>query len=282
MNYATFGGSDNIIQNSRIYERADGGCIYASEIRGGYFNLINNTYILTTTQVQWSPVHFIYGRTAIEGGPSQQPVLDTNIVIKGGRVIGVGASNLTFCQVRQSNALEVDLIKKINVSITGGITSELELQGNWLWFEPATVGSRLMPTDGLIVDDVVNTKATGVFLINPSASVMTAKTKQMRQSGKVEVTSAINNTATRSNVINLKYKYSKDPNSFVSIGQVASGSAWDANFFNEDIGLDVLRVPTTCNSFVTNSTVRPAVLWNKKVTTAKTFNLYWQTEINEI
>ena len=285
MNYATMGGGNQVIQNSRIYERANGGCVYANEILGGYYHLLNNTYILTTSQATWSPVHFIIGSEKPEGkpdAPSQQSREDVNLVVSGGRVKGTGLSNLTFCQVRQSVSLNEDINKKINVTITGGITSELSLQGNWLWFEHATAGTRIIPTDGLIVDDVVNTKATSIFLINPSASALVAKTKQMRQSGKVEISSVVNNTSTRANIINLKYKYSKDPVTTVSIGNVVGGAAWDASFFNEDIALDVLRIPATCNSAVTNLSIRPAVLWNKKIATAKTFNLYWETSIDEI
>ncbi|CCH57762.1 tail protein [Acinetobacter phage AP22] len=275
-NYATFGAGDNEYSNCDIYEREGQGCVLIAKPRGGEFKLTNNTYYTKTPLNSWSLVHGIIEKQLHE---------DLTVKLDGGCINGVGGASAGIVTIRQSNALNEALTKKVNVHITGGVSCDFDALRHWAWVEDGTIGRYTVPIGYIIVDDVVNTKDTAnPYLIYPSQSTLATnvKTRQMLQQGVVSVTSAVNNTATRANVINLKYKYSKAPNVIVSVGNLVGSASWDATFFNEDTNVEPLRTPTPVNSLVAIDQVRPAVLWNKKVVTPKTFNLYWESGIREI
>lgn len=275
-NYATMSGSDNTYMNCDIYERPTQGCVISSEPRGGQLTLINNKYYTSSGLNTWALIHVQI---------AQQLKSDLTVKVIGGTIVGAGGASAQIVAVRQANSLNEDLTNKVNVHITGGITCNFADLSMWARIEHATSGLRLIPVGYIIVDDVVNTSATASpYLVYPSPSTVASGvlTRQMKQRGSVQLTSVVNNTATRAEVINLKYKYSKAPFAMVSVGNITGIAAWDASFFNEDTAADVLRVPVACNSQITLSSLRPAVLWNKKVVTAKTFALNWQTSIDEI
>lgn len=273
-NYATFSGSNNTYMNCDIYERDLQGCVNLSEPRGGVMNLINNRYYTKTGLSTYAVIH---------SNIAQQLREDLILNVIGGEVFGVGGANAQIVSLRQSASLNENLTKSISVKISGGVTSHLDQQAIWCRVEDAAA-VRVMPIGYLIVDNVVNSKDSAIpYLVHPSTSTLAAgvKTRQMRQSGSVQMSSAAGTTVTRAPVVNLRYKYHKEPSVIASIGNYLGQAAWDQTAF-DDGTTQPQRTPAATNCFVTVSQVRPMVFWNKTVATAKTFNFSWSCEVNDI
>lgn len=273
-NYATMSGADNTYMNCDIYERPTQGCVISSEPLGGTLSLINNTYYTNTGLGTWAVIHFLI---------AQQLKDDLVVKVVGGRIIGVGSSNAQIVSIRQTAALNADLVKSVSIHITGGITCDFDSLSMWARIDHATTGLRILPIGYVIVDDVVNTKPTASpYLVYPTPSVTdSTKTRQMRQSGVISVTNAVGEKMTRPTTQVLKYKYHKPPCVLATVGNISGGTSFDANSFDSS-ATSPWSTPIVVNGFVSVSQVRPTIFWNKAVATERTLNLNWSCEINEI
>jgi hypothetical protein len=175
-----------------------------------------------------------------------------------------------------------DETKKVNI-IIDGVESTLEKGiGIICYSEQNNNRSYAIPSDFMIVDKVTVAHPTlKPYLIYPTATAQAAKTRQMKQSGNIVVTSVANAKAVIAAAVNLNYIYSKPPTVQVSMSAIGS-TVMTENYLNAVGATDPLIVVTPYNAAISDRVCRPGLLSNKALPADKQFLLSWTTEINEI
>jgi hypothetical protein len=245
--HANMAGRNNRYIGCTIYGRelADGSCIWGGETSGGDYDIIDCTFI---TKGDGANFGFIYLAT------DKFLVKDLTIRVKNLRIKGSGGGNIAKLVQFLTT---VDETKKVNI-IIDGVESTLEKGiGIICYSEQNNNRSYAIPSDFMIVDKVTMIHPTlKPYLIYPTATAQAAKTRQMKQSGNVVVTSVANAKSVVAAVINLNYIYSKPPTIQVSMSAINS-TVMTENYLNAVGATDALIVATPYNASISDRTCRP-------------------------
>lgn len=274
ISHAHMAGKNVKYDTCTIYGRVDpsitdGSCIWGDEPLGGDFDIIDCTL---ETNGDGAAFGYIYLAT-------KKPLLaDLNINIKNLRIKGSGGgANSKLVQFLST----VAQTKKVNVSIDGVISTLTDL-AYCAFIMRSDDTTQALPSDYIVVDNITNTNTSVVCsFIYANATALAAKTRQMRQSGSVVVTSVANAKSVVAALTNFKYAYSKIPTIQMSMSAVGS-TAMTENYLNAVGATDPLIVVTPYNAAISNKSCRPGLLSSKALPADKQFLLSWTAEINEV
>lgn len=258
-NGAIMQGRDSTIRNSLIYgvNSTDGECIYGTEIYGGTFTIENNRFISYGNAINIGFIHISPGVSLSE---------KCHVVARNNSFElpnAGGSSKVFFLRNRNSPRALNALIEGVHVT---GPTAALQC---FLFADDQVLAA--MVSDYLIIDRVFG--PFGTTLLYPTAKNAAIPTRQMRQSGYVDIVT----TAAQVNVSpaqTFRYPYSKIPNPGSPGVYLPSGAAQ---------GLIGSSVPVPKPYELTPTTIRPAMIATTGTFTAgTTVRLSWEASIDEV
>lgn len=258
-NGAIMQGRDATIRNSTIYgvSSTAGECIYGSEIYGGTFTIENNRFISYGDGAAFGYVHISPGVSLAE----KLHVVARNNTFEVPNA--TTSSKVFFLRNRNSPRALNALIKGVHVT---GATVALQC---FLFADDQVLAALI--SDYLIVDDVFG--PFGTYLLYPTAKNAAIPTRQMRQTGYVDLPS----TAAQVNAASaqpFRYPYSKIPNAPSPGIHLPAGT---------DQGIIGSIAPIPKVYALTNSTIRPAMMAASGAFAAgTTVRLSWQASIDEV
>lgn len=258
-NGAIMQGRDATIRNSLIYgvTSTDGECIYGTEIYGGTFTIENNRFVSYGNAINIGFVHISPGVSLAE----KCHVIARNNTFEIPNA--GGSSKLFFLRSRNSPRALNALIDGVHVT---GPTASLQC---FLFADDQVLSS--MISDYLVVDRVFG--PFGTTLLYPTAKNASIPTRQMRQSGSVDIvtSSAQVNVAPAQT---FRYPYSKIPNPCSPAVYLPSGAAQ---------GLIGSSVPVSKIYELNPTAIRPAIIATSGTFAAgTTVRLSWESSIDEV
>jgi hypothetical protein len=258
--HANMAGRDVTYSNCRIMQRTgepDGSCIFGSEVVGGTYKIIDCTLVTYGNGASFGYVYL---------GMTQPLRNDLNVIVRNLTVSGgSGGATAKLVQVSPFNGET----KKINVDIRG-VVNLLAQSIAVLWYRCESNTAFTPLSDGIVVDDIRG--PAGMHMAYPTGAAYTGiPLREMRQSGKVDVTTAVGVAAVASPVT-LRYPYNKAP----VVTVVPHGSGGGATTYIA--GQPASPVMYT----VTNAQVRPAIVAPANFTAGTTISLNWSTAIEEL
>lgn len=251
-------GRNATVRNSLIYgvSSTDGSCIYGTEIKGGVYTIENNRMISRGVGASFGIVH-------LSPGPSMTERL--TIVARNNTIELPSAAFNTkpfMCRARGAT-------QPMNIVVDG-----LEvLAGTVTLFCFVYADDNVLSalnSEKIIVDNVSG--PSGTPLLYPHAKIASVPTKQMRQSGAVNVTTTAAATVAAP-AQTIRYPYSKMPN--VSV-QVSSQSGGDQS----SVG-SVSPIPIAYN--VQPGSIRPAIMApSGSFAAGGSARLHWTSSLDDI
>lgn len=263
-NGCAIGGSHLTFTNCEFFSTgysASGVCVYGSEIRGGTYTFQGCRFNINGDLNANGCIHVVsnYNNFA---------TLQTHVLVEGCTFIGGGSVNGTAVQMQQvqgSNAKGMNACIRNCKFLSTTLTAILYVRN--------ITDSTAVSGQYLIVDDVTYTGSGTPYFLYPDATIASIPTRQMRQSGFIDTTTAAN-TVTVPSGANFKLKYSKLPSVFAAIAK-SDGST--ASTFGDKAATPIVYGFTT-------STIRPAITScdSTNFTAGDTIRLSWAAEIGEI
>lgn len=258
-NGAIMQGRDATIRNSLIYgiSSVSGECIYGSEIYGGTYTIENNRFVSYGDAAAFGYVHLSPGVSLAE---------KLHVVLRGNTFEvpnATASSKVCFLRGRNSPRAINGLVVDLHVT---GATVPMQC----FLFADDQVKTELL-SDYLIIDRVFG--PAGTYLLYPTSKNANVPTRQMRQTGWVNLASSaaqVNAAPAQS----FRYPYSKIPNAPSPGVYLPSGTAH---------GLVGSVVPIGKVYELTSSTIRPAMLAaSGSFAEGSTVRLSWEAAIDDI
>lgn len=256
---ANMAGRNVRYKNCRIFQRlrADGLCIYGSEIVGGVYEVSNCTLI---TQGDLDA----FGAIALQAAKPMREkfsLIVRNLTVTGGN----GGPNAKlvhiFSAVGETLPMDVDI---------RGVRNELTSSVAVLYARHTTSAATTFISNGFIVDDVYGPQ--NMYLVYPSgAGISSVPTREMSQTGSVTITSAANAFNAASVTTSFRYGYSKKPKFSLGVS-TPSGS-----------GFTNPGQPPVALAYTLSSTgIRPAITAATAFTAGTDIDVSWMVGISDI
>ena len=262
-NGTTWQGKDNRLVNCVVSDNFDYNCIYAAEIKGGYFTAENCTFLVSGDPSATSRGIIDIGgnSTAVSADTTER----TTFVIKNCRVIApLSISATSFVLFRNRGCtqyinFDIDSITAVSVGAAfNGILNTANVSGT-------------ASSEYIIVDNISNFPA-GTYLHNAGGSAYANFPHRcQRQTGSQTLTATSGTAETVGTSTALNYYYPRTPAAFAS-----SGGATAQTYIGNR--------PAVANLYqVTFDTVRPQITsgdgtnWNATAAV----NVSWMTVIDE-
>ncbi|MFG0272364.1 hypothetical protein [Pseudomonas sp. zjy_14] len=258
-NGAIMQGRDATIRNSLIYgvSSTAGECIYGTEVYGGTYTIENNRFVSYGNAEAFGYVHI---------SPSTSLAEKLHVVLRGNTFEvpnATASSKVCFLRGRNSPRAINGLVVDLHVT---GATVPMQC----FLFADDQVKTELL-SDYLIIDRVFG--PAGTYLLYPTSKNANVPTRQMRQTGWVNLASSaaqVNAAPAQS----FRYPYSKIPNAPSPGVYLPSGTAH---------GLVGSVVPIGKVYELTSSTIRPAMLAaSGSFAEGSTVRLSWEAAIDDI